>query len=167
MTKPVRTTIVFPLRGEQVLLGMKKRGFGEGWWNGFGGKVQPGESSVDGARRETEEECGLVIGNLKLVARLLFHFEDQLNIVSLAYTSDEFNGQPDEKEEMRPQWFTIDGIPYDTMWPADRQWIPRVIGPTASDTVLNFAIYFDDSKRFQRIEELPDDQVMHHFEEQT
>lgn len=28
----------------RVLLGMKKRGFGMGKYNGFGGKVEPGES---------------------------------------------------------------------------------------------------------------------------
>ncbi|KAJ1429629.1 hypothetical protein B484DRAFT_396306, partial [Ochromonadaceae sp. CCMP2298] len=28
----------------EVLLGMKKRGFGAGKWNGFGGKMDPGES---------------------------------------------------------------------------------------------------------------------------
>lgn len=34
-----------------VLLGMKKRGFGAGKWNGFGGKVQPGETIEEAARR--------------------------------------------------------------------------------------------------------------------
>ncbi len=34
-----------------VLLGLKKRGFGVGKWNGFGGKVEPGESIIDGAVR--------------------------------------------------------------------------------------------------------------------
>ena len=36
---------------KQILLGLKKRGFGEGKWNGFGGKVQPGESIAQGAIR--------------------------------------------------------------------------------------------------------------------
>jgi hypothetical protein len=31
-------------KNNQLLLGVKKRGFGEGWWNGFGGKVHKGES---------------------------------------------------------------------------------------------------------------------------
>lgn len=34
-----------------VLLGMKKRGFGAGKWNGFGGKVQPGETIEEAARQ--------------------------------------------------------------------------------------------------------------------
>ena len=32
-------TLVFLRDGSKVLLGMKKRGFGAGKWNGFGGKV--------------------------------------------------------------------------------------------------------------------------------
>lgn len=37
-------------RGE-LLLGLKKRGFGEGNWNGFGGKVELGETIEEGAIR--------------------------------------------------------------------------------------------------------------------
>ena len=43
-----------------VLLGMKKRGFGVGKWNGFGGKVENGKTVVfDGAMRELQEECSI------------------------------------------------------------------------------------------------------------
>ena len=41
---PKLLTLVFVLGHGRVLLGMKKRGFGEGNWNGFGGKKELGES---------------------------------------------------------------------------------------------------------------------------
>lgn len=44
-------TLLFVLEPGRVLLGMKKRGFGEGRWNGFGGKVQGGETVEEGAIR--------------------------------------------------------------------------------------------------------------------
>lgn len=44
-------TLVFVHSASKVLLGMKKRGFGIGRWNGFGGKVQAGESIEAAARR--------------------------------------------------------------------------------------------------------------------
>lgn len=44
-------TLVLVVQPSRVLLGMKKRGFGAGLWNGFGGKVQPGESIEEAARR--------------------------------------------------------------------------------------------------------------------
>ena len=54
-------TLVFLRREGEVLLGMKKRGFGEGKWNGFGGKVEAGETIVEAAAREVKEECGYVV----------------------------------------------------------------------------------------------------------
>ena len=44
-------SLVFVLDRGKILLGFKKRGFGSGWWNGFGGKVNQGETIEDGARR--------------------------------------------------------------------------------------------------------------------
>lgn len=44
-------TLVMVVQPGRVLLGMKKRGFGVGRWNGFGGKVQAGETIEDAARR--------------------------------------------------------------------------------------------------------------------
>ena len=53
MTTPARKvlTLAFIRDGDQLLLGMKKRGFGAGKWNGFGGKVDPGETILQGAVR--------------------------------------------------------------------------------------------------------------------
>lgn len=37
-------TLIVVKKNDQVLLGYKKRGFGVNKWNGFGGKVEKGES---------------------------------------------------------------------------------------------------------------------------
>ena len=44
-------TLVLIRESARVLLGMKKRGFGQGRWNGFGGKVEKGETILQGAIR--------------------------------------------------------------------------------------------------------------------
>lgn len=44
-------TLVLVQKQSQILLGLKKRGFGVGLWNGFGGKVEIGETIVEGAIR--------------------------------------------------------------------------------------------------------------------
>jgi hypothetical protein len=36
-------------------------------------------------------------------------------------------GEPEETEEMKPEWFDLDKIPYHEMWKGDDQWIPKVI----------------------------------------
>lgn len=30
-------------------------------------------------------------------------------------------------EEMRPQWYSYDDIPYDSMWADDRLWLPLML----------------------------------------
>ena len=58
----IRATLMFVLRdaafggGQEVLLIRKKRGIGAGKINGPGGKIDPGESPLQCAIRETREE---------------------------------------------------------------------------------------------------------------
>lgn len=51
MTQNKLYTLTFVTEAHRVLLGMKKRGFGAGRWNGFGGKVDPDESIEAAAKR--------------------------------------------------------------------------------------------------------------------
>jgi 8-oxo-dGTP diphosphatase/2-hydroxy-dATP diphosphatase len=44
-------TLVLVSKKCGILLGLKKRGFGEGKWNGFGGKIESGESVIQAAIR--------------------------------------------------------------------------------------------------------------------
>mgnify|MGYP001569027627 CR=1 FL=1 len=114
------------MKGDKILLGMKKRGFGMGRWNGFGGKVEEGETIEEAAIREMKEECGVTIGQMEKVGVHEFEFEKNRGEILKVHVFrvDAFDGEPVETEEMRPQWFTIDAIPYDEMWPDDIHWIP-------------------------------------------
>jgi 8-oxo-dGTP diphosphatase/2-hydroxy-dATP diphosphatase len=147
----ILTTIVFPLKDSQVLLGMKKRGFGAGWWNGFGGKLDTGEAFEASARRETREEAGLQVNSLQPVAYLVFYFEDVPTIANVAYTTTDFTGTPTETEEMRPQWFDMSALPYDTMWPGDKQWIPAALAQDNA-AVLYFSLFFKSDNTFVKSE---------------
>ena len=49
--KKKQFTLVFVLDESRILLGLKKRGFGCGRWNGFGGKVEAGETIAEAAKR--------------------------------------------------------------------------------------------------------------------
>jgi 8-oxo-dGTP diphosphatase/2-hydroxy-dATP diphosphatase len=119
-------TLCLAVRDGKILLGMKKRGFGMGKWNGFGGKVEPGETIEDAAKRETLEECGIVIRSMEQVAVNEFQFDDKMEEILEVYLFrvDIFSGEPIETEEMRPEWFAFADIPYDTMWADDRHWMP-------------------------------------------
>jgi len=122
-------TLIYLQRGNEVLLAMKKRGFGEGKWNGSGGKVEQSETPLQAAVRETEEELHVTPRNLQKVGEIDFYLleEPDLNHYTHIYTTAEWDGDPEETEEMRPQWFKISEIPYDHMWGDDRYWLPDAI----------------------------------------
>lgn len=123
------TTLCVIYRDPDILLGMKKRGFGVGKWNGFGGKIGPGETVEDAAVRELEEECGLKAEVIEKVGLLEFVFGKSGGAQKVhIFRCEDFTGRPVETEEMRPRWFPVADLPYAGMWPDDRFWMPLLIG---------------------------------------
>lgn len=121
-------TLCMVVKDNQILLGMKKRGFGVGRWNGFGGKVEEGETIEQGAHRELEEEVGIKALALEKSGILDFSFENDPKILEVhIFKVTDFSGEPIESEEMKPQWFSFDSIPFEQMWPADKHWISYLL----------------------------------------
>ncbi|HEX7588854.1 MAG TPA: 8-oxo-dGTP diphosphatase [Anaerolineae bacterium] len=127
-------TLVFLVRGHpqpELLLGMKNRGFGSGKYNGFGGKVESGETIENAAVRELSEECGITVSVSDLIqaARLEFFFPAQpdWNQVVHVFLAERWRGEPAETGEMTPAWFGLDAIPYEQMWADDPYWLPLVL----------------------------------------
>jgi mutator protein MutT len=146
MSELRNSTLVFLVqkRGdiiERVCLAMKKRGFGKGRWNGAGGKVEQGETIEDAAKREVEEEIGVSLEQMEKVAELEFTFPhnsafDQRVHV---YTSEEWGGEITESEEMKPEWFMVEEIPFKDMWADDEFWLPFVIAGEKVRGAFTFA----------------------------
>ncbi|KAG7316945.1 hypothetical protein KOW79_019243 [Hemibagrus wyckioides] len=121
-------TLVLVVQPGRVLLGMKKRGFGAGKWNGFGGKVQPGESIEQAARRELLEESSLTVKTLHKIGNITFEFVGETELMDVhIFRADDYSGEPTESEEMRPQWFDLDKIPFGEMWADDVLWFPLML----------------------------------------
>ncbi|KAI9031605.1 NUDIX hydrolase domain-like protein [Phycomyces nitens] len=123
-------TLVFALDGphQKILLGMKKRGFGMNKYNGFGGKLEPGETIEEAAYRELWEESTINAKDMTKVGINLFSFENNPVAMEVhVYVVTAYDGTPTETEEMRPEWFSYDNIPYDDMWADDRQWVPIML----------------------------------------
>lgn len=119
------TTLAIIEEGERVLLAMKKRGFGEGWWNGYGGKVQDGETIEQAMVRELEEESGLKATAYRERAVIDFFFAGTDTTVEMhVFDVTRHEGVLQETEEMAPRWFRKEEVPYGQMWPADREWMP-------------------------------------------
>jgi len=104
---------------------MKKRGFGEGRFNGFGGKVDAGESILDAALRELHEEAHITATYLFKLGILEFSFENNQDILEVhVFKCTTYTGEVGESEEMRPEWFEVNSIPFEEMWKDDIFWFP-------------------------------------------
>lgn len=112
-------------RHPMVLLGMKKRGFGAGRWNGFGGKVREGETTEKAALREIKEEAGVIATGIERRGIIDFEFRGNPEILEVhIFKGNGIEGELRESEEMKSQWFHIDEIPFASMWPGDKHWFP-------------------------------------------
>lgn len=136
------TTLCFPMNAAgAILLGRKKRGFGVSKWNGFGGKIEAGETFRQCAVRELYEEAHLKAQerDLQLKAFLDFQFPaaPELHHIGYVYLLRSWRGEVRESEEMQPSWFTKESLPYDEMWKADCIWIPKILsGELISGTIV-------------------------------
>lgn len=140
--------------GPEVLLGRKLRGLGVGKMVGLGGKLQPGEHPRHAAVREIGEESGVFVDPDQLTPvgqlRYLFPSHPALSQESWVYTCREWIGEPAPSDELVPEWFPVDEIPYARMWSDARIWLPRALAgyPVRSTYVfgedLHTAIASDD-----------------------
>lgn len=126
-------TLCFLLRENEVLLGLKKEGWGVGKWNGIGGKVEEGETLLSGAVREIAEEINVLVKeeHLEKTAELLFRFIEEGGTIremeGHVYCIREWKGEPSESDEISPMWYKQSDMPFDTMWEDDLHWLPRVL----------------------------------------
>ena len=122
-------TLHYLIRKKEVLLALKKRGFGKGMYNGIGGKVKRGESIIKTLKRETFEEIGVIPKDIVKMGLIKFKigFENwDMNVY--VYISKSWEGKPKETDEMKPKWFPLSALPYRKMWPDDSYWMPLMLG---------------------------------------
>eukprot|EP01061_Rhynchopus_euleeides_P036804 TRINITY_DN6214_c0_g2_i1.p2 TRINITY_DN6214_c0_g2~~TRINITY_DN6214_c0_g2_i1.p2 ORF type:complete len:198 (+),score=69.46 TRINITY_DN6214_c0_g2_i1:54-596(+) len=134
-------TLVLVITDDGVLLGRKTRGFGEGRWNGFGGKVEPGESVRAGALRELHEEASIHATDLQHTAVIYFWFDEgeERLLETHLFVATAYDGVPAASEEMSPiEWYPPTALPFDKMWPDDSTWVPHLLAHRGSPFIAKF-----------------------------
>jgi 8-oxo-dGTP pyrophosphatase MutT (NUDIX family) len=127
---PIVATLCHIIKGKSLLLQKKSKGlFGEGKWNGVGGKLKPNESPEDCVKREIYEETGLRISDLKFHGVLNFYFGNRKEIdwIVHVFSTSVFEGKVKSSNEGDLRWFNFEDIPFDEMWGDDRYWLPLVL----------------------------------------
>lgn len=157
---PVHTAVLcFVRSGQKVLLIRKKRGLGAGKINAPGGKCDPGETPYDAAIRETREEVGLLVSDIRNHGVLRFAFTDGYTLKVYVFLAYQHSGHALSTAEADPFWVTIDAIPYQEMWEDDRHWLPEVLSGRRvesemlfhHDAMIDWDIRFSGGRRLRRV----------------
>jgi mutator protein MutT len=133
-----QATLLFLRRDDRILLAMKKRGLGQGKWNGVGGKVESTETIEEALARETREEINVIPKRISKVAEFNFTY-----MYVHVFLCTSWEGEPTESDEMAPRWFQIKDIPFEEMWDDDKIWLPRVL----NGEKLNGWFKFNDANK--------------------
>lgn len=125
----MRATLLFVVDEAQrrVLLIRKQRGLGAGKINGPGGKLDPGETPMQCAVRETQEELHVTALDPVKHGELWFQFTDGLGMVVDVFLATQWEGTATETPEAIPLWTPLDAIPLHEMWADDGFWLERML----------------------------------------
>ncbi|OGZ05074.1 MAG: hypothetical protein A2942_02410 [Candidatus Lloydbacteria bacterium RIFCSPLOWO2_01_FULL_50_20] len=105
---------VMIFRNGKVLIGKRKGAHGEGEYAFPGGRLEHGESLIDGALREIKEECGITVGNIRFqcVLNVLDFFPE--HYVGVGFIADWVAGEPQVLEPDKCEgwdWYSLDTLP--------------------------------------------------------
>lgn len=106
---------VFVVRDNKLLLGKRNNIFGEGTWALPSGHLEIGESMMGAAKRELQEETGLIAQGMKFVS-LVNNIQDDGHYIQVGFLAEGVEGEPELKEPDKCyewQWFKIGELPED------------------------------------------------------
>ena len=105
---------VYVRKDGKVLMGLRKGRYAPGDWCAPGGKMEMNESPEECARRETREEAGIEIENLRFITITNDIHPVGTHYVTISYVADWKSGEvrvmePDKCAEW--EWFSWDELP--------------------------------------------------------
>ena len=148
-------------RGDEILMGLKKRGFGAGKLNGVGGKQEPNETIEECAIRETQEEIGVKITKFECLGKIIFDNLFYKNVPECnmmhCFVATEWEGEPTESDEEAPQWIKIKDLDYSKLWGDDEYWLP----PVLAGKEIEAYFHYNSDNTFDEywVDEVPNKQI--------
>lgn len=126
--KSFSVVMVMNEKSEVLLLRRQGKVFASGQYGLPGGKIEAGETALEGARRETMEEVGIEVKELQLVHVLDRQGSDDTEFYLFCFKAQSWIGAPCNKEPHKCSeigWFALDSLPENVM-PAHRHIIENV-----------------------------------------
>lgn len=157
---PTQVVLCLPvlrgLNGTQVLLGLKKHGFGAGRVVAPGGKIEPGESPVQAAVRELHEETSVVAESesLEPAARVYFRFPyvPAADMDCTIFLARDFTGPAKATDELEPAWYPAGHLPLEKMWDDSALWLGRLLTGERFDALVVLAKDNESVARFSTVD---------------
>ena len=136
----------------QVLLGLRKKAsnnLGEKLIAGIGEKQEPNDTLDQAFVREFNEETKIEISGFKMTGQITFLFpgKPKWNQTAHVYlctdSNTELQGDLQETESRKPEWFDIDNILWQRMWPDNQECIELVL----DGNIVNAKFLLDDDAK--------------------
>ena len=142
----------------EVLLGLKRTGFGAGRVVAIGGKVDGVETDLAAAIREVREETGLQMqpSAVRHLGRISWTFPAQpaWSMAATLFAAEGDGTTPMPCDEIEPRWYGVDSLPWDSMWKDGPYWLPSLVAddqerqgrqdPDCADGLLDVRIVMAD-----------------------
>lgn len=146
-------TLVFPRRGERVLLARHKRGPFKGKLSGYGGDIEEFDRSPrEGACREFEKESTAKadIDDLKYLGTIYFYRKRRCR-TCFVYALLKWEGELQETDEMEKAAAYLKGaLPFSQMTEGDRHWLSQALAGELHKRDLH--VYHNDDWTLDRVE---------------
>jgi len=130
----LNATVCLLVKDDQVLLALKTKKIGSGCWNGYGGGIEKGETPVQSAIRELNEESRIITlpRHLEKVAIIFFHNKKSDGEIFVCkvhfFIIKKWTGEAKDTETMiNPTFFNKNSLPFEKMMPADRIYFPLIL----------------------------------------
>ncbi len=148
----IKGTLCYIIAEGKILLIKKKRGPGEGLYNGPGGKIENSEAPESAAVREFVEETGVMPLDPAHCGTVAFYFgqKEKPDWMVHVFRATKFRGEPVITDEAEPRWFALEEIPYADMWPDDAIWMPLML----QGKKFMGKFYFDESGKSMKGHEI-------------
>lgn len=134
--------LVLLIGEDGLLLARKRSGFGAGRLVAPGGKVEPGETPLEAAVRELQEETGLVVepDDLTAAGRVVFRFGAGGGLMEVAlFRGTRWRGEPTPSDELdAPAFYPVDDLPLARMWVDNPHWLPQVLAGGVVDVAVAY-----------------------------
>lgn len=143
---PIEATICLIRNDGKLLLQRKAKGEYAGRWDAPGGKMKAGETPLQCAVREAEEETGIRVSEPAHIGTLTAYFgeREEPDWAVHVFCATRFSGRLRDSAEGPLRWFPEGDLPVDDMWPSDPFWLPDLLAGRLEGRRFDATFRFDD-----------------------